>query len=236
VDESISGHDGSAAQPEPQDDLPLGGRHRIARRFLDLSTQDRVLEVGCARGEFTRAYLIGKVRHVRAVDISREGIEYAKARDGNEYYSCCSSNDLPFADDEFDKVLFEDTLEHVDDEKGTIAEISRVLRPGGLLVLTVPHRFFDSLDPNYPEHRHYSLQELEALLPMFRIEKVHRSAVGLGYLNGFLRKFARGRMLRRLIGHLTVYIDNANTAVNWGFGFMIAITAVNTKAGTAGVD
>lgn len=236
MDESISARDDTAGKPDPQDDLPLGGRHRIARRFLDLSREDRVLEVGCARGEFTRTYLIGKVRHVRAVDVSSEGIEYAKGRDGDEYYRCCSGNALPFADDEFDKVLFEDTLEHVDDEKGTIAEIARVLRPGGLLVLTVPHRFLDSLDPNYPEHRHYNLQELEALLPTFRIERVHRSAVGLGYLNGFLRKFGRGRVPRRLIGHLTVYIDNVNTAVNWGFGFMIAIAAVNTKPGAVGAD
>jgi 2-polyprenyl-3-methyl-5-hydroxy-6-metoxy-1,4-benzoquinol methylase len=75
-------------------------------------------------------------------------------------------------------VLCADTLEHVDDEEGTIREITRVLKPGGLLVLTTPHKFLDFLDPQYPEHRHYSLQQLTEMTPGFRVERVHRSGVG----------------------------------------------------------
>jgi ubiquinone/menaquinone biosynthesis C-methylase UbiE len=49
--------------------------------------------------------------------------------------AACDASQLPFEDDSFDKVLCEDVLEHVDDEAGTLREIGRVLRPGGLLVL-----------------------------------------------------------------------------------------------------
>ena len=45
---------------------------------------------------------------------------------------------LPFATGRFDSVSALDVLEHVADEAGTLAELHRVLRPGGLLVLTVP--------------------------------------------------------------------------------------------------
>ena len=56
---------------------------------------------------------------------------------------------LPFATGAFDSVSALDVLEHVADEAGTLAELHRVLRPGGLLVLTVPARHaFSVLDPD----------------------------------------------------------------------------------------
>jgi SAM-dependent methyltransferase len=57
--------------------------------------------------------------------------------------------DLPFARGAFDSVSALDVLEHVADEAGTLGELHRVLRPGGLLVLTVPARHaFSVLDPD----------------------------------------------------------------------------------------
>ena len=56
---------------------------------------------------------------------------------------------LPFADVSFDSVSMLDVLEHTRDEGSTLAEVHRVLRPGGLLVLTVPARHvFSFLDPD----------------------------------------------------------------------------------------
>src|SRR5699024_9492962 len=59
------------------------------------------------------------------------------------------STALPFAPGAFESVSVLDVLEHVADEAGTLAELHRVLRPGGLLVLTVPARHaFSVLDPD----------------------------------------------------------------------------------------
>jgi SAM-dependent methyltransferase len=56
---------------------------------------------------------------------------------------------LPFADASFDSVTMLDVLEHTRDERSTLSEVHRVLRPGGLLVLTVPARHvFSFLDPD----------------------------------------------------------------------------------------
>lgn len=105
-----------------------------------------------------------------------------------------------------------------------------MLKPGGLLVLTTPHRLFDFLDPHYPEHRHYSLQQLTAMTPGFRVERVHRSGVGGTFLVRLLLRFARGSTLRRWARRLTSLIEDVDCAINFGFGFTIAVAARNMKS------
>ncbi len=48
---------------------------------------------------------------------------------------------LPFADGEFDRVVAAEVLEHLPDDDSAIAELARVLRPGGTLAVTVPRWF-----------------------------------------------------------------------------------------------
>jgi SAM-dependent methyltransferase len=61
---------------------------------------------------------------------------------------------LPFADGAFDSVSMLDVLEHTSDEQAALMEVRRVLRPGGLLVLTVPARHvFSFLDPDNAKFR-----------------------------------------------------------------------------------
>ncbi len=45
---------------------------------------------------------------------------------------------LPFADGTFDRVVTSEVLEHIQDDVGAIAELARVLKPGGTLGVTVP--------------------------------------------------------------------------------------------------
>ncbi|MEZ5371352.1 MAG: methyltransferase domain-containing protein [Microthrixaceae bacterium] len=45
---------------------------------------------------------------------------------------------LPFPDDSFDRIVVSEVLEHIPDDAGALAEIQRVLRPGGLMAATVP--------------------------------------------------------------------------------------------------
>ena len=83
---------------------------------------------------------------------------------------------LPFREDSFDLVLCLDYLEHVEGDEGTLAEISRVLKPGGELIAVTPHsgRFFllhrlrSALGLGLEHFGHkregYSVPELEAKL------------------------------------------------------------------------
>ncbi len=62
--------------------------------------------------------------------------------------------ELPFDDAVFDSVSLLDVLEHTSDERATLAEVARVLRPGGLVVLTVPAQHaFSFLDPDNVKFR-----------------------------------------------------------------------------------
>lgn len=48
---------------------------------------------------------------------------------------------LPFPDDVFDLVILSDVIEHAKDPEGVVQEVSRVLRPGGMLYASMPDRF-----------------------------------------------------------------------------------------------
>lgn len=89
---------------------------------------------------------------------------------------------LPFPDAEFDRVVIVDMLEHVRDDGAFVAEVARVLKPGGLLVLNTPHRkdtrlrrLRHALGQTDARHGHvrpgYTPEELRRLLaPRFSLE------------------------------------------------------------------
>jgi SAM-dependent methyltransferase len=80
---------------------------------------------------------------------------------------------LPFADASFERVIAAEVLEHIPDDRGAIAELARVLAPGGRIAVTVPARFPErinwALDSEYHDFpgghiRIYRQRELEQRL------------------------------------------------------------------------
>ena len=69
------------------------------------------------------------------VDASTHALRRLAARGGT---TAPAGTDLPFADGSFDAVLAFEVVEHVEDDTGLLAEIARVSRPGGLLILSTP--------------------------------------------------------------------------------------------------
>jgi SAM-dependent methyltransferase len=69
------------------------------------------------------------------VDASTHALARLAARGGR---TVPAGKDLPFADGSFDAVLAFEVVEHVDDDTGLLAEIARVSRPEGLLILSTP--------------------------------------------------------------------------------------------------
>jgi SAM-dependent methyltransferase len=107
-----------------------------------LAAGRRVLDVACGEG-YGSALLAGTAQHVTGVDIAPAVIEHARARyaatDNLEFHRADGSR-LPFADASFDVVTSFETLEHISAQEAFLDEIRRVLRPGGLLVLSCPNR------------------------------------------------------------------------------------------------
>jgi SAM-dependent methyltransferase len=111
-----------------------------------------LLDVGCNTGE-----LLSYCRSVypdlglAGVEVNAEAIKVARRILPEAELKLASARDLPFASERFDCVTCIEVLEHVPmtDRASTLVEIRRVLRPGGRLVLRVPHDgTFSWLDAN----------------------------------------------------------------------------------------
>ena len=112
---------------------------RLAEALRHLPRTGRVLEVGCGAGRFLRA--VGAARpqlSLTGSDVSRSALAALASLAPAIETRLATQAALPARDGEFDAVLLLDVLEHVDDPAGMLAEIRRVLAPGGILHAHVP--------------------------------------------------------------------------------------------------
>jgi SAM-dependent methyltransferase len=98
----------------------------------------RVLDLGCRTGALTHAYASGN--EVVGVDVDREALDEA-ATLGIETVWADVEEPLPFDDAAFDVVVAAELLEHLRRPDGLVAEIARVLRPGGTIAGSVPNAY-----------------------------------------------------------------------------------------------
>jgi SAM-dependent methyltransferase len=143
-------------------------------RCLDLGSDNGVVSLLLRRagGRWASADLTAEaVRSIRAlVETDVHQVEGAR---------------LPFADGEFDRVVVVDMLEHVEDDAAFAAELARIVRPGGRLVVNTPHlkrsalrRVRHALGQTDEKHGHlrpgYTAEDLRRLLsPAFAVESQH---------------------------------------------------------------
>jgi 2-polyprenyl-6-hydroxyphenyl methylase/3-demethylubiquinone-9 3-methyltransferase len=96
----------------------------------------RLLDIGCGGGLL--APHVHGFHHV-GVDLTASALAIAAAH-GVDETVVADAADLPFDDASFDVVVAGEVLEHVSDLEGTVAEATRVLRPGGTLVTDTINR------------------------------------------------------------------------------------------------
>ncbi|MBF5002402.1 bifunctional 2-polyprenyl-6-hydroxyphenol methylase/3-demethylubiquinol 3-O-methyltransferase UbiG [Nocardia sp. BSTN01] len=107
-------------------------------RFVDRWAGAKVLDVGCGGG-FTAEYLAKRGAVVSGIDASAELIGAARKHASTVTelpidYTVGTAEQLPYEDASFDIVTCVDVLEHVIDVSQVVAEIHRVLKPGGLFL------------------------------------------------------------------------------------------------------
>jgi len=188
--------------------LSYVGRWGRASRWLPGDAR-RVLDVGCAFAYGSAAIAAGGRgdRVVVGVERDRDHLKNAQRSFGWITVLEGDATALPAPDGVADAVTMLDIVEHVDRPEDAIAEARRVIRPGGTLIVTVPHRgLFRRLDalnvygallsrrPHWPpleaatesgghEHRHFAVDDLEQLLaPEFSVDSVARTGLGLAEL------------------------------------------------------
>ncbi|WP_370581723.1 class I SAM-dependent methyltransferase [Mycolicibacterium sp. BK556] len=115
-------------------------RHEVVyRRLLDLCAGRDVLEAGC--GEGYGADLIASVAgRVVAVDYDEATVAHVQARYPRVEMLAGNLAALPLPDASVDVVVNFQVIEHLWDQPQFVAECARVLRPGGLLLMSTPNR------------------------------------------------------------------------------------------------
>jgi ubiquinone/menaquinone biosynthesis C-methylase UbiE len=99
----------------------------------------RVLEVGTGEGQVARAIAAQNGAEVVGVDPTVNQIVEAVRKGAGPIYARSGAESLPFPDASFDAVVCCLVFEHIDDVDGALAEVSRVLRPGGRFVFCLNH-------------------------------------------------------------------------------------------------
>jgi O-antigen biosynthesis protein len=134
-----------------------------------LVSGQRVLDVGSGEG-FGSALLADRAREVVGIDIDERTVEHSQlnwAAPGLEFHVASATDMSAFEDDSFDAVVAFEVIEHVLEQEQVLAEVARVLTPGGLLIVSTPdrHVYSDTTGQENPFHeRELTEAELRALL------------------------------------------------------------------------
>jgi lipopolysaccharide biosynthesis protein/SAM-dependent methyltransferase len=166
--------DATGIRPAPAAQLPVDGerflpdfmhgeielehlhRYRFASQFV---ADKQVLDIASGEG-YGSALLAQLARKVIGVDVDQRAIGHARSKYGvaNLEFRVGSCAQIPLEDKSVDVVVSFETIEHHTEHEAMMAEIKRVLRPGGLLVISSPDRLTYSDKPNF--HNPFHVKEL----------------------------------------------------------------------------
>jgi SAM-dependent methyltransferase len=165
--------------------------------MLELKPTDTVLDAGCGDGFWT-SRIAKYCGHVTGLEPDQRTIGVAQAlySRSNVTYMCGVGESLPFGNGAFDKVLSVSCLEHFADPQHGIAEMARVLKPGGRIALSVDSLLADNSPQSFREwhkRRHFVTQYFS----QDTLAKMLQSA-GLKYESQTVVHLFRSRIAARL--------------------------------------
>ncbi len=158
----------------PSHDPVRPARLTLLHKILN-GTVERMLEVGCGHGCNVDG-LRPHARLITAVDVASKPLDLAAKAYPECSFLQTGGGALPFRDGSFDAVVSFEVIEHVLDVDLWVAEISRVLKPGGVFVLSTPyhgtlknlalalHGFERHYAPNGPHIRFFTVRSLRKTL------------------------------------------------------------------------
>jgi len=154
------------------------GNHNISKMIISKYIKlfslkgKEFIDIGCAGGVMS-GYLSGYGR-VFGIDTSMEGLNMC--RDNNIAVAGADASAMPFKDNFFSAAVLLDVAEHIENDKKLFEEINRILKPGGILFITVPANMclWGPHDVVYGHKRRYTKKAIVELgfKSNFRIEKI----------------------------------------------------------------
>ena len=218
---------------------------------LGLRSGDLVLDLGCGFGRHAYEALrrgasvvacdlgVDELRQVRAVagvmhDAGHVGPTDAGVGTVVLETANGDARRLPFADGAFDRVIASEVMEHIDDDDTAMAELTRVLRPGGTIAVTVPSLFPEKVCWSLSEDYHapkvagghvriYRRQEMVAMLRVagmvptghHRVHALHSPYWWLRCLVGPNQPIADSRLVTLYHRLLSWDIEKAPRLTRW---------------------
>jgi SAM-dependent methyltransferase len=177
------------------------GNFEANARFLALTgvlrPEAEILEIGSGTGNLLQRLKSDGYR-VRGVEINRELIAESRRWHGDLPLQLVEGVRLPFPDQSFDLVLSFDVFEHIPDSDAHLAEVRRVLRPGGYLLMQTPNKWtnvvFETIRwRSFTRFRadHCSLHTLGGLTARLQRHGFTAAALDVPVVNAFFRDKVR---------------------------------------------
>jgi len=143
-------------QPASWGDYLLERRFRLVSPWLPTDSES-LIDYGCGNGAQTLLFA-DRFRRIDGVDITRAGLDAFRAEAdlrglGNKVRLHLSNGvAIPLPENAADCLMSFEVLEHVTDQKAVLAEMRRVLQPDGVMILSVPNRWwiFETHGANLP--------------------------------------------------------------------------------------
>ncbi len=174
-------------------------------------TSDRVLDYGCGSGRFLPLLQDLGRGPVVGFDVTRSVLEEVAARHLDaEIVAGSGAFPTPLPDAAFDLTMSSEVIEHVEEQTAFAADLARVTKPGGLLLLTTPNARFEvrykagtrGLQPieNWLDKR-----TLERLLDDAGFEILESSTTGAHWANMPYQRIALYRLIKRSLRRLRAW-------------------------------
>jgi SAM-dependent methyltransferase len=167
----------------------------LIEREVPLPADARILEIGCGTGH--NFEMLGRFGRVEAIEVDDEARALSSSRLGREV----GSSPLPelpgIADGSYHLIALLDVLEHIEEDRASLASIRRKLAPNGRVLLTVPANqwMWSAHDAAHHHHRRYSKAGLRHV-----IEEAGLKVETLSYFNSLLFPVAAAA---RIVGKAT---------------------------------
>ncbi len=161
-----------------------GKRELVRRWFARLgrpAPDDTLLDCGAGTGRF--AVEMSALCRVLALDDHAESLALLHQKLGRDHVLALGPHGIPLGDHTVDLVTALDVLEHIPDDARALADMHRVLKPGGVFIGTVPAgmELWSDWDTSLHHCRRYSRQTLRALF-----SNTHWDVVHLNYTNALV--------------------------------------------------
>jgi ubiquinone/menaquinone biosynthesis C-methylase UbiE len=193
------------------------GKREIVRAWINqfhpLKQTDLLTDCGAGTGIF-----VGEIRglcKVMAVDDFEDSLKLLCARLGRDCVVKGSCTALPLADNSVDVLTALDVIEHVQDDRASVTEFLRVLRPGGIAVITVPAlmALWSDLDVTLQHYRRYNERTLREVIPV-EFEILHMNYVNVAVLP-MVYLVRRFRVLKQRLGFKTISRSEDRIPPGW---------------------